>query len=83
MITSEEESDIDDADDDIIKEEMIEQFIKHPDYKALLKYNDIALVKLKNPIEFTAYIRPACLNTKSILREQKAIAIGFGKTTAG
>lgn len=72
-----------DDEDDVIKENIIEKFIKHPEYKRPSKYNDIALIKLIKNIEFTQFIRPACLNTKPTLHEHSAIAIGFGKTAEG
>jgi hypothetical protein len=54
----------------------------HPQYKSSEKYNDIALIKLKSPIRFDEYVRPACLATVSKSRS-KMIAIGFGKTQYG
>ncbi|KRT83559.1 Trypsin [Oryctes borbonicus] len=67
-------------DDYVIIEDIIKRFIKHPDYKKPLKYNDIALVELTKNVEFTPFIRPACLNVRSTLEERSLIAVGFGKT---
>lgn len=33
----------------------------HPDYNPTKLHNDISIVKLKSPVEFTDYVRPACL----------------------
>ncbi|GJQ82099.1 putative trypsin-like serine protease [Trypoxylus dichotomus] len=69
-----------DEDDDVIVETVIKRFIKHPGYKKPSKYNDIALIELIMNVEFTPFVRPACVNTKSALEEHSAIATGFGKT---
>ncbi|KAK5649715.1 hypothetical protein RI129_000744 [Pyrocoelia pectoralis] len=58
----------------------ISKRIPHPNYTPPSKYNDIGLLKLDKAVKFTAYIRPACLNTDPDLQVQnKAIATGFGK----
>lgn len=61
----------------------IAERIKHPGYRPPSKYNDIALLRLKTRARFTAYVRPACINVQPELENQKAIAIGFGKTSYG
>jgi len=44
------------------KDYEIEKVIKHPQYSSHTKHNDIALLKLKQDVEFVfEYIRPACL----------------------
>lgn len=60
----------------------VDEFIIHPAYRSAEKYNDIALVRLKSPINFNERIRPACLPTRNIY-PPKLIAIGFGKTDFG
>lgn len=37
-------------------------------------------MKLANPIQFNAFVRPACLNTDPNYQWAKAIVIGFGQT---
>ncbi|XP_062711060.1 serine protease snake-like [Aedes albopictus] len=58
----------------------IERSIKHPDYKAKLPFPDIALVKLKETVEFTLNYRPACLWSSMNLNFNSVFATGFGAT---
>ncbi|XP_071402050.1 serine protease 27-like [Centroberyx affinis] len=37
------------------------QIIRHPDYDNITSNNDMALLQLSSPVDFTDYIRPACL----------------------
>ncbi|XP_022524968.2 transmembrane protease serine 9 [Astyanax mexicanus] len=39
--------------------------ILHPDYDSYTEDNDIALLKLSSPVNFTRYIRPVCLASDS------------------
>lgn len=39
----------------------IKTFIKHANFKRDSKENDIALIELRKDVEFTKFIRPACL----------------------
>jgi len=57
----------------------IELILKHPNYVNQNKYNDIALIKLKQIVSFNKYIRPACLWNKN-RQEHNVIATGWGKT---
>lgn len=62
------------------KEYEIEEFIQHPDYNIALKKNDIALVKLKTPVDFNkGIIFPACLDQIDNAPKQRAIACGWGE----
>ncbi|XP_044259506.1 serine protease snake-like isoform X2 [Tribolium madens] len=69
---------LDELDPDVQERVVIER-IRHPDYKPPLKANDIGLIKLQDPVEFTPYVRPACLNTADINPGRKGLASGFGK----
>ena len=40
-----------------------QEIIRHPEYKASTRQNDIALFRLAERVEFTDIIRPACLRT--------------------
>ncbi|XP_063286939.1 transmembrane protease serine 9-like [Pelobates fuscus] len=44
----------------------VERIIKHPNYNTTTKMGDIALVKLKNSVNFTDYILPVCLPAASV-----------------
>lgn len=54
--------------------------IAHPGYNSPQQYNDIALLELNQDITFSPYSRPACLNSQLALREDKALATGWGTT---
>lgn len=58
----------------------IEDFIVHEQYSKITKQNDIALVKLSQPVTFSKTIRPACLQQTKEIGELKAIATGWGHT---
>lgn len=58
---------------------VIVERIRHPDYKPPTKYNDIALLKLDRRVEFSDFIRPACLYTKDYFDVNKTVATGWGK----
>lgn len=59
----------------------VEKIIVHPDYRRKKKYNDIALVKLKESVGFSKAIRPACLWTEKIIPDRKVFATGWGTTS--
>lgn len=44
-----------------IQVHQISQAQVHPDYNPNNLYNDIAVLKLQRPIEYTNYVRPICL----------------------
>lgn len=62
------------------KDYKISRIITHPEYQYPLKYNDIALLKLETKVEFTNFIRPACLYTKKTFDRTQALATGWGRT---
>ncbi|XP_020779873.1 chymotrypsin-like protease CTRL-1 isoform X2 [Boleophthalmus pectinirostris] len=59
----------------------VSQIIVHPDYNSTTFQNDIALMKLSNPITYTDYIRPVCLAANSSLfyNNTKCWATGWGR----
>lgn len=69
-------------DESEIQDRTIVEMIKHPKYSQEMKYNDIALLRLDAPVRFTAFVRPACLQTTKQV-PPLAIATGFGKTSYG
>jgi len=59
----------------------IVQKIMHPKYKADFLYsNDIGLLRLEEDVEFTAYVRPICLNRERPLKMKHVLATGWGDT---
>jgi hypothetical protein len=59
----------------------VAEAIKHPDYKVLQVYNDIALLRLERaPNMTTLHVRPACLQVDRELEKDKLNLIGFGLT---
>jgi hypothetical protein len=53
----------------------IEQKIPHENYnpQAAHQHNDIALLRLAEPVKYTAYIRPICLPVDETLRSNKLV----------
>ncbi|XP_015745070.2 prostasin-like [Python bivittatus] len=60
----------------------IKQIIVHPNYKANDTQNDIALVELSAPVNFTDYISPMCLPKSSVQFADNASCwvTGWGRT---
>ncbi|KAK3919110.1 Phenoloxidase-activating factor 1, partial [Frankliniella fusca] len=60
----------------------VAEVIVHPDYRAHLRYHDIALLRLARAAEITDYVRPACLHTNLDVDPlgRSAIATGWGAT---
>ncbi|XP_058797877.1 serine protease snake-like isoform X2 [Phymastichus coffea] len=53
--------------------------IRYVYYHQPVQYNDIALLKLEQPVIFNAYVRPACLDYKGNQRVgDRAVATGWG-----
>ncbi|XP_034049371.1 serine protease 27-like [Thalassophryne amazonica] len=46
---------------------LISKFIIHPSYTTVITGNDIALIQLRGPVNFTNYVRPICLASNSSL----------------
>lgn len=59
----------------------IEQIVRHPDYRASSKYNDIALLKIHRNVKISDFVKPACLWQTFHLNYTSVIATGFGYTT--
>ncbi|XP_025837407.1 serine protease snake-like [Agrilus planipennis] len=65
------------------REYSVADIIVHENYRPPVKYNDIALLKLNREVEFSKFIRPACLWTKFSTGQDKVIATGWGRTGTG
>ncbi|KAL4084357.1 hypothetical protein QTP88_028180 [Uroleucon formosanum] len=64
----------------------IDQRVVHPNYQPPSMYNDIALFRLDQDVEFSAYVRPICLNTEPKLKSspsQIVITTGWGRIRNG
>ncbi|XP_055592721.1 serine protease snake-like [Uranotaenia lowii] len=59
----------------------IESIIIHPNYLRSQFYNDIALIKLHQDVQFTRSIRPACLWTENTFNQSSATTTSFSQTT--
>lgn len=59
----------------------ISRIILHPDYEEKSKNNDIALLELEKPVQFTKYIRPICIHKSSGYPERwaKCFVSGWGR----
>lgn len=55
----------------------VESTVVHPEYSASAVYNDIALIKLSEPVTFSRVVQPACLWTEDELN-MTVITAGFG-----
>ncbi|XP_050497180.1 venom protease-like isoform X1 [Diabrotica virgifera virgifera] len=69
-----------DQDGSVYADYLISRVIVHPGYSAPYKYNDIALLETQQPVVFTNFTRPACLNLNHNVAQSQAIATGWGKT---
>ncbi|XP_031635439.1 serine protease persephone-like [Contarinia nasturtii] len=61
----------------------IEEIIVNPRYDRDAKVNDIALIRVKNRIQFSSYIKPACLQTNldDIPSDVKLTVTGWDTTS--
>lgn len=71
------------TDDARPKDYRIVQRVSHPDYKPPSLYNDVALFRLESDVEFSAYVRPICLNSDPLFNPAVHIATGWGRTSNG
>ncbi|XP_013144033.1 PREDICTED: trypsin 5G1-like [Papilio polytes] len=58
----------------------IKNIIKHPEYKAPKRYNDIALLETETEIILSDRVVPACLHVDTSADDAKALASGWGAT---
>nr|QFZ95603.1 serine protease 2 [Lasioderma serricorne] len=74
----------DDADDAQPENFTILERIPHPDYRAPLVYNDIALLRLDRDVTFSDYIKPLCLQVEHVVNTYDPLtATGWGRTEFG
>ncbi|XP_017777359.1 PREDICTED: serine protease snake-like [Nicrophorus vespilloides] len=58
----------------------IARMIRNPNFKPLSWYDNIGLIELEKPVEFSDSIRPACLNTEDSDVKHTFTATGWGLT---
>lgn len=68
-----------------VVEQGISQVMVHSDFVPLSKeqFNDIALIKMRGPVEFSSFVKPICLPESSIdqnFDDSPLVVAGFGKT---
>ncbi|XP_030591273.1 transmembrane protease serine 9-like [Archocentrus centrarchus] len=63
----------------------VTQIIKHPNYNSVTSDNDIALLKLSSPVNFTPYIAPVCLaaSGSTFYSGTNTWVTGWGDTGSG
>lgn len=64
------------------REFRVKNIRKHPNYKKPAVYDDIALIELATRVEFTPYIRPVCLPSRTQTKNLNEVtATGYGATS--
>ncbi|XP_017783329.1 PREDICTED: venom protease-like [Nicrophorus vespilloides] len=62
----------------------IKRMIKYPEYNRRQSYHDLALLELDRKVNFTDYVKPACLNVeKNPINDEVLTATGWGRTQFG
>lgn len=58
----------------------VEDIFIHPDYSRQAVVNDIALIKLKDPVEWTQWVQPVCLpgSLENLKEGTKTYLVGWG-----
>lgn len=64
-------------------ERLVVEVIVHPDFRQSRAYNDIALIRLAEPIRLSERLRPACLWQWPGDTSEDVLATGFGLTEFG
>ncbi|XP_017783261.1 PREDICTED: venom protease-like [Nicrophorus vespilloides] len=73
-----------DTDDAQPQDYGIKRAIKYPEYNRKTSYHDLALLELDRNVNFTGYVKPACLNVdKNPTNGQVLTATGWGRTQYG
>lgn len=56
------------------------QTLSHPSYRKQFLYDDIGLIRINGNVEFTDYIRPACLANPQTKIDDRVLVTGWGST---
>lgn len=65
------------------KDYKIVERVIHPNYRPPSLYYDIALFRLEKKVEFSAFVRPICLNADRFLKPSLSVATGWGQIQFG
>ncbi|XP_043196871.1 trypsin-1-like isoform X2 [Amphibalanus amphitrite] len=59
-------------------------WLKHPDFDAKTFNNDIAVIRMKDPVDFSRIMRPVCLPKPGYnYTGEKVTVVGWGRTSEG
>jgi len=65
--------------EDSVVDHEVEKVVCHPNWSSRTLDYDIALFKLKKPVKFTKYVKPACLPSKKLAPGTECYITGWGK----
>ncbi|XP_076309331.1 uncharacterized protein LOC143224851 isoform X1 [Tachypleus tridentatus] len=78
------EYDFSKTDDNSPTDVAVAEIKSHPNFDKVRYYNDIALLRLENPVTYSDFIRPICLpDPRNDLRSKVATVIGWGTLAYG
>ena len=60
-----------------------QQFFIHPGWDRELVVNDIAIVRLAEPMQYTRFVQPACLGGSDPKVDSTVVVIGWGRAIMG
>ena len=61
----------------------VSKIITHEKYDSVSQFNDIALLRLANPVQFTDYIQPVCLPPSDVDEPDGLFVAGWGRIDEG
>lgn len=59
----------------------VDQTFPHPNFTKFGKDNDIGLIQMVRSVQFTQYVRPACLSNTYDASTVRAVLTGWGRTS--
>ena len=69
-------------DDELTNEQrLIVDFRRHPGYSSKTLSDDICVIKLDSPVEFTESIQPICFNPKNVKEYTRGFIAGWGRNS--
>ena len=63
----------------------VDRVFRHPQYDSYYTVNDVGLLRLSQPVDFTDVIRPICLPSSDVDTDafHVCVSTGFGRTSYG